>query len=114
MCCKGFVKRIVPFFLTFAAGLFIASFFVTIAAPSFQMPSHGWRRNHRQYDRQMELENQRLRDENLRLRNEAQRNIDRLSVTYQLESDGTGEFVPPPLPNKIGSENLLIEPRQIR
>ena len=70
MCCKGFAKRILPFFLTFAVGLFIASFFVSIAAPSFQFPSRSSRRNHKEYDRQRELEVQRLRDENLRLRNQ--------------------------------------------
>lgn len=35
MYYTGLIKRIVPFFVTFAAGLFIASFFVTIATPSF-------------------------------------------------------------------------------
>ena len=70
MCCKGFAKRILPFFLTFAVGLFIASFFVSIAAPSLQFPSRSSRRNHKEYDRQRELEVQRLRDENLRLRNQ--------------------------------------------
>ena len=128
MCCKGFVKRIVPFFLTFAVGLFIASFFVAVAAPNFQFKSRNWKRNHRQYDRQMELENQRLRDENLRLKNEAQRKIDKFSATYEMNNDGsvkrivrieaTGEqvdeFVPPPLPNNIGSDGLLIEPRRIK
>ena len=113
MCCKGFVKRIVPFFLTFAVGLFIASFFVTIAAPSFQFKSRNWKRNHRQYDRQMELENQRLRDENLRLRNEVQRKIDRFSANYELNSDGTNEFVPPPIPNTLGSDGIT-EPRRTR
>ncbi len=70
MCCPEFVKRVVPFFLTFAVGLFIASFFVTIAAPTFQFQNRGWKRNHRQYDRQRELEIQRLREENMRLQNQ--------------------------------------------
>lgn len=50
MYYKGLLKRIVPFFLTFAAGLFIASFFVTIATPSF----NGFRRGsnkHREIQR---------------------------------------------------------------
>ncbi len=89
MCCKGFVKRIVPFFLTFAVGLLVASFFVTVAAPSFQFKSRNWKRNHRQYDRQMELENQRLRDENLRLRNEAQQKFDGMSGTFEMNKDGS-------------------------
>ncbi len=93
MCCKGFVKRIVPFFLTFAVGLFIASFFVTVAAPSFQFKSRNWKRNHRQYDRQMELENQRLRDENLRLRREAQMKVDKFTGTYQMNGDGSAKLL---------------------
>ncbi len=67
MCSKGFVKRIVPFFLTFAFGLLIASFFVSVALPRFQFPNRGFNR-HRQYHQQMEFENQRLRDENSRLK----------------------------------------------
>jgi len=129
MCCKGFVKRIVPFFLTFAVGLFIASFFVTVVAPSLKIPNRGWRRNHRQYDRQMELENQRLRDENLRLRNEAQQKFDKFAATYEMNDDGSvkrivkieattvgeqvDEFVPPPIPNNVGSDGIS-EPRRIK
>ncbi len=129
MCCKGFVKRIVPFFLTFAVGLFIASFFVTVVAPSLKIPNRGWRRNHRQYDRQMELENQRLRDENLRLRNEAQQKFDKFAATYEMNNDGSvkrvvkieattvgeqvDEFVPPPIPNTLGSDGIT-EPRRIK
>ena len=43
MLYTGFFKRIIPFVLTFAAGLFIASFFVSIAAPSFSK----WRESRR-------------------------------------------------------------------
>jgi len=93
MCCKGFIKRVVPFFLTFAVGLFIASFFVTIAAPSFQMPNRGWRKNHRQYDRQRELEIQRLREENLRLKSEAQLKFDKFTGTYQMSKDGSAKLL---------------------
>ncbi len=67
MCIKSVIKRIAPFFLTFAVGLFIASFFVSVAAPSFQF-RRGFNR-HREMDRQMQSENQLLRDENERLRN---------------------------------------------
>ncbi|MEJ7848861.1 MAG: hypothetical protein WKF92_12315 [Pyrinomonadaceae bacterium] len=41
MFYKGFIKRIVPFFLTFAAGLFIASIFVPLSIPNLKMPSRG-------------------------------------------------------------------------
>ena len=61
------VKRVAPFALTFAVGLFIASFFVTVAAPNFNF-KRGMSK-HRQYHRRIESENQRLREENLRLKN---------------------------------------------
>jgi hypothetical protein len=60
MCCgRGFVKRFVPFFLTFAVGLFIASFFVSLASP-FGGFSRGERRFG--YIRVLREENQRLQD----------------------------------------------------
>ncbi len=93
MCCKGFVKRVLPFFLTFAVGLFIASFFMTIAAPTFQFQNRGWRRNHRQYDRQRELEIQRLREENMRLKSEAQLKVDKFTGTYQMNNDGSAKLL---------------------
>ena len=98
MCCQGFVKRVVPFFLTFAVGLFIASFFVTIAAPTFQFQNRGWRKNHRQYDRQREAEIQRLREENMNLKNEARLNegrlkLDKFEGTYQMEKDGSAKLL---------------------
>ena len=45
---KGFIKRLVPFLLTFAVGMLVASFFVTISAPKFQF-KRGWK--HRDYHR---------------------------------------------------------------
>ena len=96
MCCKGFIKRVFPFFLTFAVGLFIASFFVTIAAPSFQFKNRNWRSNHRQYHIRIESENQRLRDENLRLRNQlAEKERQSFAVHPAFDSDLA---VPPPPP----------------
>jgi hypothetical protein len=69
MCSKNFIKRIVPFFLTFAVGLFIASFFVTIAAPTFRLPFRGGERfrRHKEYHRMIEFENQQLREDKIRL-----------------------------------------------
>ena len=95
MCCQGFIKRVVPFFLTFAVGLFIASFFVTIAAPTFQFTNRSWKRNHRQYDRQRELDIQRLREENMRLKNQLSdknsENVDFQELKYSVPP-------PPPMP----------------
>lgn len=60
MCCgRGFIKRFLPFLLTLAAGLFIASFFVSLTAP-FSGFSRGERRNG--YIRMLRMENQRLQD----------------------------------------------------
>jgi hypothetical protein len=96
MRSKGFVKRVLPFFLTFAVGLFIASFFVTVAAPTFQFQNRGWRRNHRQYDRQREQEIQRLREENIRLKNQLTEN-ERREFTIHPAFDGELAVPPPPI-----------------
>lgn len=89
---KGLLKRLLPFFATFAFGLLIASFFVTVAAPKFRL-DRGMR--HRDYDRQMQCENQRLREENLRLR---QQNGD-TSVQQGVDFSGDiNQLVPPPPP----------------
>lgn len=87
MCCKGFIKRVFPFFLTFAVGLFIASFFVSVAAPNFQF--NRGRRNHREYDRMMESRIKQLEDQNERLQKE-------LSARDGVEIKGIYLDVPPP------------------
>src|SRR5688500_6567882 len=92
MLYKGVLKRVLPFFLTFAAGLFIASFFVSIASPSFNFRrrSHKYREMHR-----LRMENQDLRRSTSALRRqleEARRNA---------ETTPTADFdfyVPPPPP----------------
>ena len=93
MCCKGFIKRILPFFLTFAVGLFIASFLVSISAPNFRFEGRRWNR-HQQYHRQMEFEKQRLQEENYRLKRQlADRNSQEI-----LPSDLRFSVPPPPAP----------------
>jgi hypothetical protein len=67
MCCLGFFKRVVPFLITFAAGLFIASFFVSLAFPSF--PASRREIRMREY-RQMRYDLQELQRENARLKAE--------------------------------------------
>lgn len=94
MCSKNFIKRILPFFLTFAVGLFVASFFVTIAAPTFKFSLRGERyRRHQEYHRTMELENQRLREDKARLQNQ----LSGMEDSSGLYSDGFG-VPPPPMP----------------
>lgn len=64
---KLFIKRFFPFILTFGAGLLVASFFVTVAAPSFQFKrGEGRFKKFRYYKN----ENERLRRENERLKRE--------------------------------------------
>ena len=63
MCFKSVIKRVAPFLLTFAVGLFIASFFVTVAAPSFEFKRSNFRR-HREQDRQREARINDLEREN--------------------------------------------------
>ena len=62
------VKRVAPFLLTMTVGLFIASFFVTVAAPSFNFPKRDWNRRHREHHRQTDAEIRRLQEENARLK----------------------------------------------
>ena len=62
------IKRVAPFFLSLALGLFIASFFVSVAAPNFNLPKRSWKNKHREYHRRIEFENRQLREENSRLK----------------------------------------------
>lgn len=89
MCCKGFLKRILPFFLTFSIGLLIASFFITVAAPNFNFKKRGFNK-HRQYHQRVESENQRLREENNRLKKELAE-IEKQNLAVEFD-------VPPPIP----------------
>ena len=97
MLYKGVLTRVLPFFLTFAAGLFIASFFISIATPSFNIP----RRSHKYREVQrLRYENQELKRSNWELRkelNEARRAAEARNAVnnefHSLELD-----VPPPPP----------------
>lgn len=86
-------KRIIPFFLTFAAGLFIASFFIQISAPSF--PKGESRRSKRHGYNKLAAENDQLRRENERLR---QQNEILRQVHDNWESS-TADFVIPVSPD---------------
>lgn len=108
MCGKVFIKRVLPFFLTFSVGLFVASFFVTIAAPTFQF-NRGWRR-HQQYHRMMEFENQRLREENARLKAESQAKVKSFSGTYKMDKDGTARIEKMEATFDVDALNDLVPP----
>jgi hypothetical protein len=86
MLNNAFFKRIIPFFLTFAAGLLVASFFVSIA-PTFKFKKNRCGKRH-------ELRN--LRYENERLRLENQRLQQRVEITEKMML--LEEAVPPPPP----------------
>ena len=58
MCSKGLFKRMLPFFATFAVGIFIASFFVDIGRPRFGRER--WKRHEMQ---RMQIENEQQREE---------------------------------------------------
>jgi len=75
---KGFIKRILPFLATFAVGIFIASFFVSISGPNFRGRGFGGR--HAEMKR-LRLENEMLRNENLRLKNQNQFESQNFTVT---------------------------------
>lgn len=90
MCGKVFFKRVLPFFLTFSVALFIVSFFVAIPRLNFQF--NGGFRRHQQYHRMLEFENQRLREENSRLRAVSELKLKSFSGTF--EKDGSGDFKP--------------------
>ena len=93
MIRKGLLKRLLPFFVALGLGLFVASFFVSIALPNIR-PVRRWRA-HREYDRTIRFENYRLKEENCRLRREAIRN--RMPQNDDFGSD-LKEMVPPPPP----------------
>lgn len=88
----GVLKRVIPFFLTFAAGLFIASFFINITTPSFSFPrkSYKYREMHR-----LRQENHELRRSN----NELRRQLDDARRSAQIFTlDGEIPMAPPPPP----------------
>jgi len=96
MCCKGFLKRILPFFLTFAFGLLIASFFVSIT-PNFKFQKRGWSR-HQQYHQRLESENQRLRDENNLLKRKLLEEQSMMEPALEIKRIETVSELPPPPP----------------
>jgi hypothetical protein len=84
------LKRIIPFILTFAIGLAVASFFVNII-PSFKMKC-GERRN----QQQLRYENESLRMENERLK--VERDFDVNVVPMRVEESPNVEAPVPPIP----------------
>lgn len=95
MTFLGVLKRVLPFFATFAAGLFIASFFVSISSPSFNFP----RKNNRCREvRQLRVENDRLNRENADLRQQLEEAGTR--TVWTMDADLNAPPPPPPPPAK--------------
>ncbi len=97
-------KRVAPFILTLAAGLFIASFFVTIATPSFS----GFKRNPSKYRefKRMKYDVEELRREKCKLKDEIQRlkdekrtiEVERITSIDDIDLNAVP---PPPLPPRV-------------
>ena len=92
MPCRGVVKRFVPFLLTFAAGLLIASLFVPFTSPFRRTNSRGWGERHR-----LERENRELRETVDRQRRELE--ILRRDSMNNWSADELELAVPPVLPD---------------
>ena len=97
MCCLGVFKRVVPFILTFAAGLFIASFFVTITAPNF---GNSRRQIKFREMQRVRMEVEQLRDERTRLKEEIEnlRNERREAWESKFQTAPNIDFAVPPPP----------------
>lgn len=106
MLYLGLLKRFVPFVITFAAGLLIASFFVSVALPSrVRGPKgHGYR--------MLKQENIDLKEENRRLREELNAAETRADwYRNGLESvpaPAVPELPTPPPMRKAKSEKLVV------
>lgn len=97
MLYTGFIKRILSFALTFAAGLFIASFFMPIGMPGSR---HRERRQNEM--REMRIEVEQLRKEKCELRRQLEEAKSNPTTWEEpLNLDGDAEMmapVPPPVP----------------
>ena len=109
-------KRVTPFILTFAAGLFIASFFVTIATPNFS----GFRRNPSKYRefKKMKWDVEALRREKIQLENEIE-NLKSVKREVMVEEsvapiDGLDlNAVPPPPPPPVRLKEMKMKMKTV-
>lgn len=94
------VKRIIPFAAALTLGLFVTSFFVTVAAPQFNFKRNYSSRKYRDY-----REMQQLRNENLRLQEELRqqkRKTEELEIRRTMNFEDDFETLPPPVaPRRI-------------
>lgn len=104
----GILKRVLPFFVTFAAGLFIASFFVSVASPSVNFPRRGGHKF--QEIKRLREEVRDLKRSNCELRKqlaEARRNAEDTSAEkfdLYFENDVPAPPPPPRAPRRVTVE----------
>ncbi|HEX8197845.1 MAG TPA: hypothetical protein VF571_16760 [Pyrinomonadaceae bacterium] len=95
------LKRFLPFFLTFVLGLFIASFFVSVALPKVNYERRGWKR-HSEYSCPSRYERNNLRYQLDSVRRENERLRDEIRLNRELELDAVPlPPVPPPPPRVV-------------
>ncbi len=101
------VKRIVPFIAALVIGLFVASFFVSLSAPSVRVERSWKKSKHRDYHR-LKRQNKCLKRENRRLKRE--RSIQRRKLDVERQFDSVMELVPPPPPMAPESPAVMLAP----
>ncbi len=96
----GIIKRVIPFFLTFVAGLFIASFFVSLSAPRFE--GFNKNRSHKfgKFNR-LKAENEELRRDNLELKRQIEEMSEFSNGIGYGEGDGDGILIKPDFNNAV-------------
>lgn len=94
---KGLLRRALPFFAAFTVALFVTSFFVDISRPRFG----GHKARKFQEVQRLRIENEGLKNENLRLKNEMESlRWDSMRVKHPGHEEwleqNLDEMVPPP------------------
>lgn len=92
---KCLLKRIVPFIVALTLGLFVASFFVTVAAPQFNFKRNNYHRKNREV-RQLKDENLRLNDELRQTRKRVAELEIRRTMDFENEFETELPLAPPP------------------
>lgn len=88
---KEFLKRVVPFAAALTLGLFIASFFVTVAAPRISFKRSERRQHQHRKVHKLERENQRLRESLA----EAQMRLAEMEMRRTMEIESNFDVAPP-------------------
>jgi hypothetical protein len=103
MQLRGFLKRTLPFLLTFSLGLLVASFFVSVAAPSFNFKKRNHRCREYRENNRLRTENQSLRMDNESLRRQLKENDLKTIPAFELD-------VPPPPPPAPPKMKKMVDP----